>query len=242
MEYLKSEDRTNYVYRFTYNSGPGLREVFQCKYVKPDEALTRFQRILSLTEEPFDFKIVVIDESKREESSFEVEGGSVNEMIDKFRVFLEASTGILFVTEQEDVEVQFEEISFESMSSFEKMHIVIYASFKHGKFSSLDVAEIFEAHAHEELILKEALGFAEKGKGAFLNSEINGDLPINPSGGALGGNPPCGTGLIRIIEATKQITGESNGYQVEVVNKALATGQIGMCAQNNIVYVLEGGN
>jgi hypothetical protein len=151
VEYLKSEDRTNYVYRFTYNSGPGLREVFQCKYVKPDEALTRFQRILSLTEEPFDFKIVVIDESKREESSFEVEGGSVKEMIEKFRVFLEASTGILFVTEQEDVEVEFEEISFESMSSFEKMHIVIYASFKHGKFSSLDVAEIFEATFNEDL-------------------------------------------------------------------------------------------
>jgi hypothetical protein len=151
VEYLKSEDRTNYVYRFTYNSGPGLREVFQCKYVKPDEALTRFQRILSLTEEPFDFKIVVIDESKREESSFEVEGGSVKEMIDKFRVFLEASTGILFVIEQEDVEVEFEEISFESMSSFEKMHIVIYASFKHGKFSSLDVAEIFEATFNEDL-------------------------------------------------------------------------------------------
>jgi len=106
----------------------------------------------------------------------------------------------------------------------------------------INVAEIFEAYAHEELILKEALGFAEKGKGASLNSEINGDLPINPSGGALGGNPPCGTGLIRIIEATKQITGESNGYQVEGVKKALATGQIGMCAQNNIVYVLEGGN
>ncbi len=151
MEYLKSEDRTNYVYRFTYNSGPGLREVFQCKYVKPDEALTRFQRILSLTDEPFDFKIVVIDESKREESSFEVEGGSVKEMIEKFRVFLEASTGILFVEEKEDVEVEFEEINFESMSSFEKMHIVIYASFKHGKFSSLDVAEIFEATFNEDL-------------------------------------------------------------------------------------------
>ncbi|MFX0054676.1 MAG: hypothetical protein ACFFAD_07100 [Candidatus Hermodarchaeota archaeon] len=148
---MKSEDRTNYVYRFTYNSGPGLREVFQCKYVRPDEALTRFQRILSLTDEPFDFKIVIIDESKREESSFEVEGGSVKEMIEKFRVFLEASTGILFVTEKEDVEVEFEEVSYESMSSFEKMHIVIYASFKHGKFSSLDVAEIFEATFNEDL-------------------------------------------------------------------------------------------
>jgi len=106
----------------------------------------------------------------------------------------------------------------------------------------IDVAEIFESAAHEELILKEALGLTNKGKGSSLNSEINGEFPINPSGGAIGGNPPCGTGLIRIIEATKQIRGEANGYQVKDVNKAIATGQIGMCAQNNIIYILEGGN
>jgi acetyl-CoA C-acetyltransferase len=75
-----------------------------------------------------------------------------------------------------------------------------------------------------------------------LNSNIDGDLAINPSGGALGGNPPCATGLIRIIEAVKQINGEANGYQVKDVKKAIASGQIGMCAQNNILYVLEGGN
>jgi len=105
----------------------------------------------------------------------------------------------------------------------------------------IDLAEIFEGYAHEELIFTEALGFAENGKGVELNAEIDGDLPINPSGGALGGNPPCATGLIRIIEATKQIKGEANGHQVEGAKKAIASGQIGMCAQNNIVYVLEGG-
>jgi acetyl-CoA C-acetyltransferase len=108
--------------------------------------------------------------------------------------------------------------------------------------NEIDVAELFESYAHEELIFTEALGFVEKGQGANLNSEINGDLPINPSGGALGGNPPCATGLIRIIEAVKQLKGEANDYQVKGANKAVASGQIGMCAQNNIVYVLEGGN
>jgi len=107
--------------------------------------------------------------------------------------------------------------------------------------TEIDVAELFEAYAHEELIFSEALGLSEKGKGANLNSATDGDLPINPSGGAIGGNPPCGTGLIRIIEAAKQIKGEANGYQVNDVKKAIASGQIGMCAQNNIVYVLEGG-
>lgn len=108
--------------------------------------------------------------------------------------------------------------------------------------TEIDVAELYEAYAHEEIIFSEALGLTERGKGATLNSEIEGDLPINPSGGAIGGNPPCGTGLIRIIEAVKQIRGEAEGYQVKGVKKALASGQIGMCAQGNIIYVLEGGN
>jgi len=108
--------------------------------------------------------------------------------------------------------------------------------------SEIDVAELFEAYAHEELILSEALGLAEKGKGAGINSEINGDISINPSGGAISGNPPCATGLVRIIEAARQLRGEAKGYQVNNAKKAIASGQIGMCAQNNILFVLEGGN
>ena len=108
--------------------------------------------------------------------------------------------------------------------------------------SEIDVAELFEAYAHEELIFSEALGLAERGKGASINSEINGDISINPSGGAISGNPPCATGLIRVIEAAKQLRGEANGYQVNNAKKAVASGQIGMCAQNNILFVLEGGN
>jgi acetyl-CoA C-acetyltransferase len=106
--------------------------------------------------------------------------------------------------------------------------------------SEIDVAEIFETTACEELILTEAIGLAEKGKATNLNSNIGGVLPVNPSGGALGGNPPCATGLIRIIEAAKQLRGEANGYQVKGAKKAVASGQIGMCAQNNIIFVLEG--
>jgi len=106
----------------------------------------------------------------------------------------------------------------------------------------IDLVEFYESYAHEEAIFSESLGLVDPGKGTNLNSDINGDLPINPSGGAIGGNPPCATGLIRIIEAAKQIRGDSNGYQVNDVKKAVATGQIGMCAQNNIVYILEGEN
>jgi hypothetical protein len=149
---LTSEDRTNYVYEFTYSSAPGLREIFQCKYVKPDEALTRFSKILALTESPFDFKIIVSDETMGEESSFQVKGGSIEEMFVKFKVFLEASTGFIFEPVSEEVtEVGIEDTRFESMSNYDKMQVIIYASFKHGKFSSLDVTEIYQDSFSEDL-------------------------------------------------------------------------------------------
>jgi len=149
---LTSEDRTNYVYEFTYSSAPGLREIFQCKYVKPNEALNRFRKILALTESPFDFKIIVSDETMGEESSFQVKGGSIEEMFVKFKVFLETSTGFVFEPISEKAaEVDFEETRFESMSNYDKMQVIIYASFKHGKFSSLDVTEIYQDSFNEDL-------------------------------------------------------------------------------------------
>jgi hypothetical protein len=149
---LSDGDRTNYVYEFTYYSAPGLREIFQCKYVNPSEALNRFSKILSLTEAPLDFKIVVSDETMGEESSFQVKGGSVEEMFAKFKVFLETSTSYAFEETTEEVpDTEYDETCFDSMSNFEKMQLIIYASFKHGKFSSLDVAEIYEDSFSEDL-------------------------------------------------------------------------------------------
>ena len=147
-----TEDRTNYVYEFTYSSAPGLREIFQCKYVKPDESLNRFRKILALTESPFDFKIVVSDETMGEESSFQVKGGSIEEMFVKFKVFLEASTGYIFEPVSEEItEVGLDDTRFESMSNYDKMQVIIYASFKHGKFSSLDVTEIYQDSFSENI-------------------------------------------------------------------------------------------
>ncbi len=151
MRRLPEERRTNYLYEFMYSSGPGLREIFQCRYVTPNEAINRFRRILTLTQAPFDFKIRLCDEVTKEESSFQV-SGTVDEMLDKFEVFLETSTGFKFEPEIAGVsETDLGNASSESMTSYEKMQIVIYASFRHGKFSSLDVAEIYEATFGEEL-------------------------------------------------------------------------------------------
>jgi len=148
---VSEEIRTNYIYEFTYSSGPGMKEIFRCKYVSPDEALKRFRKIVSLTESPFDFKIVISSETTGEESSFQVKG-DIDEMIQKFRVFLETSTGYSFPeTKMEAPSTNSPELDFEAMSNYEKMQVVIYASFKHGKFSSLDVAEIYESIFNESL-------------------------------------------------------------------------------------------
>lgn len=149
---MTDEDRTNYVYEFTYSSAPGLREIFQCKYVNPGEALNRFRKILALTESPFDFKIVVSDETMGEESSFQVKGGSIEEMFVKFRVFLETSTGYVFrEVAPEPEQKELDQVGVDSLSNYDKMQVIIYASFKHGKFSSLDVAEIYQASFSEDL-------------------------------------------------------------------------------------------
>jgi len=110
--------------------------------------------------------------------------------------------------------------------------------------TEIEVLEVSEKFAHEELMIYEALGLCREGKGKVLIEEgitrKYGRLPVNPSGGALGADPVCATGLIRVIEAAKQIKGEANGYQHPHVCRALAHGQFGLCAQKNVVFVLGG--
>jgi acetyl-CoA C-acetyltransferase len=110
--------------------------------------------------------------------------------------------------------------------------------------AELDVAEVSEKFAHEELMIYEALGLCKEGEGKKLiekgTTHKDGDMPVNPSGGALGADPTCATGLIRVIEAAKQIRGEAGRYQVSGVCRALAHGQFGICAQKNTVYILGG--
>jgi hypothetical protein len=66
---------------------------------------------------------------------------------------LETSTGYIFeeAVEQSTEETQFDQVRLDSLSNYDKMQVIIYASFKHGKFSSLDVAEIYEDTFIEDL-------------------------------------------------------------------------------------------
>lgn len=107
----------------------------------------------------------------------------------------------------------------------------------------IQVAEISEMFAHQELMLTEALGLCPRNQGAkFLEkgkSALGGTLPVNPSGGALAACALNAVGLVRVVEAAKQVRGEAGECQVDGrVKTALAHAQCGMAAQNNLVAVI----
>ena len=86
---------------------------------------------------------------------------------------------------------------------------------------SVDIAEIHAPFAHQEVIVKEALG-------------LDDSVVINPSGGPLAANPLMSAGLIRIGEAAERIrSGQAD--------RAVAHATSGPCLQQNLVCVLEGG-
>lgn len=91
-----------------------------------------------------------------------------------------------------------------------------------------DVAELYEPASYAELAWYENVGFCPMGGGGELIDEgvtlIDGDLPVNPSGGVLSTNPVGATAMIRVAEAANQVMGEAGEHQIPGVRRALATG------------------
>jgi acetyl-CoA acetyltransferase len=83
----------------------------------------------------------------------------------------------------------------------------------------LDVAELHAPFSHQELLLREAMSLGE-------------ETEINPSGGALAGDPIMATGLIRIGEAASRIM---DGSAKRVLGHATS----GPCLQQNLVCVMS---
>ncbi len=109
--------------------------------------------------------------------------------------------------------------------------------------TELDVAEIYEPVTYAELAWYEALGFCEDGGAARLIedgiTEMDGALPVNPSGGVLSSNPVGASGVIRVAEAALQLHGRGGERQVDGAKTALATGY-GVYAWADVM-LLQGG-
>ena len=92
--------------------------------------------------------------------------------------------------------------------------------------SDLDCAELHDASAPAELIVYEQIGLAEPGGGPELlasgRTRLDGELPVNTSGGLLSKGHPIGaTGIAQVCEASWQLRGEAGERQVEGARVAL---------------------
>jgi acetyl-CoA C-acetyltransferase len=89
----------------------------------------------------------------------------------------------------------------------------------------IDAAEIYVPFSWFEPMWLENLGFAEPGHGWRLtesgDTEITGQIPVNPSGGVLSSNPIGASGLLRFAESAMQITGKAGEHQVPGARTAL---------------------
>ncbi|MFH1090402.1 MAG: thiolase family protein [Pseudomonadota bacterium] len=107
----------------------------------------------------------------------------------------------------------------------------------------IDLAEITEPYAFQELLWCEKLGLCGPGEGGKLIDSgvtaIDGELPVNPSGGVLATNPYVTRGLQRAVEAVLQIRGQAGERQVDKkVNTVVCHGTHGFAGQCHVVAIL----
>jgi acetyl-CoA acyltransferase len=81
------------------------------------------------------------------------------------------------------------------------------------------IAEVHDCFTLTELLMMEAVGFAQRGEGGHMlregATEIEGRLPVNTGGGLVGfGHPVGATGVKQIVEIWRQMKGRAGGYQV----------------------------
>jgi acetyl-CoA C-acetyltransferase len=82
----------------------------------------------------------------------------------------------------------------------------------------ISVAEIYSPSTWAELEWLEAYGFCEKGQAWRLEERgtfyLDGEFPVNPSGGVVATNPIGATGLIRVAEVALQLRGDAGEHQI----------------------------
>ena len=99
----------------------------------------------------------------------------------------------------------------------------------------VDVVELHDCFTVAEIVDSEDLGFFPKGRGGFAVADgltrIDGQIPINPSGGLLSkGHPVGATGVSQVYEIARQLRGthenQVNNAEIGLTHNLGATGQV----------------
>jgi len=103
-----------------------------------------------------------------------------------------------------------------------------------------DVAELYLPYSYAGLKWIEDLDFCGPGEGPQFvrdgNTDMDGKIPINPSGGVISTNCIGATGLLRVAEAAIQVMGKGGQRQISHVKNALATG-FGGCFWSDVLIL-----
>lgn len=113
----------------------------------------------------------------------------------------------------------------------------------------VDAVELYNPIAYLELLGYEALGLCDRGEGATLlregRTDVDGDIPVNPSGGALGTNPLNVSGLLRTIHSVMTLNDELESATIDDATTTVATDSdlmLGEWGRSDGVVVLGGAN
>jgi acetyl-CoA C-acetyltransferase len=91
--------------------------------------------------------------------------------------------------------------------------------------TDFDVVECYVPFSWYEPMWMENLGFAGEGEGWKLTesgaTSMEGDIPVNPSGGVLSSNPIGASGMLRFAEAALQVRGSAGEHQIDGARTAL---------------------
>lgn len=96
----------------------------------------------------------------------------------------------------------------------------------------VQVCEVHDCFSITEVLMYEALGFAERGKGTELAksgaTEIDGKIPVNTGGGLIAfGHPVGATGIKQVLEVYRQMKGQCGDYQIPTPPKVGLTANMG---------------
>ena len=107
----------------------------------------------------------------------------------------------------------------------------------------LDLIETHDCMTPSEYLAIDHFGITDPGQSWRAveagDLERNGRIPMNPSGGLIGGGHPVGaTGARMLLDATKQVSDRAGDYQVGGARRA-ATLNIGGSTATTACFVVE---
>jgi acetyl-CoA C-acetyltransferase len=121
------------------------------------------------------------------------------------------------------------------LDAFDRAHVTL---------DDVDGFEVHDCFTPSEYLAIDHIGLTGPGESwkAIENGEIEigGRLPINPSGGLIGGGHPVGASGVRmLLDAAKQVSGDAGDYQVEGA-KTFGTLNFGGSTATTVSFVVSG--